>query len=430
MTFPMSSMHKPFKSAYGLQAALLVLVAVALSAGAVRGRPDMFHYKTAHYSIETDISLRFARLVGNHMEEIYREYSRRFQSYGHMTQQFDVAVFRFEKDYLEAVPSRVKGSTGVFVPSKSLLAAHAEDRAAEEVLRTLYHEGFHQFMFHVVSQRCPIWLNEGLAEYFSEATWNGEGFTTGQVPSARLYVVKQAIRDGSHIRFSELLTMERRQWLQNVQTDSHRASLHYSESWSIVHFLIHADGGRYVPMLEQFLREISEGKDQAKAFRSSFGTDLDAFERSWARYVMSLTPSPKFKCRENMEALMVLARLLYRDPRRFESVSTLRRDASSRGRYRWQMTRGTGERITSDDTQKVAQLFRCPYGQEDQELSYLLVRDLRNQMPVLVCNHHPGIIIKAYYKQTPDGALKVQVEEEVRDTVSDDFREAIMAATR
>ncbi len=399
-----------------------------LFAGAAQNRSETFRKRTPHYSIKTDISREFAEVIADHMEEIFKEYSRRFERYGRMREPFDVAVYKREEQYLRVIPPEVRGSTGVFSADDQLLAAHADGRTAEEVFRTLYHEGFHQFMHFVVSRDCPAWLNEGLAEYFSEATWNGQGFTTGQVPTMRLHTVQRAIREGTRIPLRNLCRMGRDQWIQNVRTgDWRRADLYYSQSWSVVHFLIHADNGRYAGILDQFLEELSDREDVEGAFRASFGTDMKAFEKAWANYVMSLRPSAKFRCRDNMEALMLLAQMVYKHSREFESVSDLRRQVLEQGRHRWEIARPTGEKVTSDQSEEVAKQFRCPYGQQGDGISYILVRHLGTHTVMLVCNHHPGIIIKAYYYRGASGTLKIRVEEQVRETVPEDLRRAIAA---
>lgn len=411
-----------------LAAAAVLSVAVVRAPAARSKEPAMFRCETRHYMVETDTSPQFAEVVGRHMEEIFKEYSRRFKDYGRLTTRFDVAVFRTQQGYADRVPPLVQGSTGVFVSAQSLLAAHCENRTPEEVLRTLYHEGFHQFMYCVVSQRCPVWLNEGLAEYFSEATWNGQSFTTGRVPTMRLHTVQQALRDGTYIRLGELFAMEPAQWLQNVRTDARRASLHYSQAWSVAQFLIHANNGAYAAMLDRFVKEISEGRSHDDAFRRCFGTDLAAFEVTWGRYVMSLKPSPEFHCRDNMEAILLLAAMVYKDPREFTSVAELRPRLLSGRAGRWEIIRPTGEKVTSDRRADVADLFRCPFDQGGQRVSYVLVRNLQTGAPMLVCDHHPGVIIKAYYEPAPDGSLRPVVEEEVRETVRPDLIQAIAAA--
>jgi hypothetical protein len=396
----------------------------------------MFSHQTDHYHIETDISARFARLVGMHMEEIFREYSRRFEDYGSARQRFDVAVFRTERAYLDEVPREVAGSVGVFVSSKKLLAAHAENRTPEEVLRTLYHEGWHQFMYEVVAREAPIWVNEGLAEYFSEATWNGESFELGQVPTSRLYTVQQALRDGSYLPILQLVQLDPRTWLQTATTDARRASLQYSEAWSVVHFLIHGDGGRNALLMNEYLRQLSRGKPHERAFDDVFQVDAATFEQLWGNYVMSLQPSPKFRCRDNMEALMLLAGMVYDDVREFDDVGDLRRRVMFTSGRGWAITRPTGERITSEDREVVADLFRCPFDASGHSVSYVVVKQPPDGMPMLVCTHHPGVIIKAYHNREAAGRpnlpgigpRRIMVEEEVRETVDPALAEAIMAA--
>ncbi|MHC4788010.1 MAG: DUF1570 domain-containing protein [Planctomycetota bacterium] len=411
------------------RALLLGLALLALTPPAVAvGSGEEITHETAHYLIETDTTRAFARIVGAHMEAIYKEYSRRFEDYGKVRKRFRVVVRRTKAGYRDLVPARVAGSAGVFVADDELLAAHHEGRTQEEVLRTLYHEGFHQFMYVVVSKESPIWVNEGTAEYFQEATWNGSDFTTGQVPARRLRLLQKALRSGDYIPLPDLFNLTPGQWLQNVSRNSKSAAMHYSEAWSVVHFLVHANGGHYANWLDRYLREIADGEDGEEAFERAFGNDVAAFERAWGQYVLSLQPSPKFRCRANMEALLLLAKLIYDDPRKLEELGDLRRKVLHDRRRRWQLTSPTGETITSEEKDKAAALFRCPFHQGEHGISYVVVRSRRTGLPVLICDHHPGIIIKAYYERRQNGKMAPVVEEQVRETVPDYVRRALSAA--
>ncbi len=408
------------------------MVALASCAAAAGGQgAKIYKESTEHYDVETTIGSHFAEVVGRHMEAIYREYSRRFEEYGEADRKFNVAVFRNEEQYAAHVPAEVRGSTGVFVSRTRLLAAHADGRTGEEVLRTLYHEGFHQFMYELISQRCPIWLNEGLAEYFSEATWNGRDFGVGHVPGSRLYVVQQAVKQGKYVPFAELFSMSSESWLQNIRTDNHRANLVYCQSWSIVHFLLQAENGRYVARMGKLVELISEGNDQEEAFKESFGPgfSLRAFERAWAEYIMSLKPSPKFECRNNMRYIMMLAKSVYGDPTDLRDLEDLRGKVMS-DRISWRIENPYGDVVSSDDRGRVARLFRCPFDEDGHNVSYVIVKSPGSGLPVLVCTHHPGIIIKAYYRPDGEGGLAVEVEEEVRDLLSPAFKRAITAGMR
>jgi hypothetical protein len=158
-----------------------------------------------------------------------------------------------------------------------------------------------------------------------------------------------------------------------------------------------------------------------------FGENLPVFEAAWANHVLSLRPSPKFECRDNMQSIMALAKMAYSDVREFDAVSDLRRLLYTRQQYRWEMVRPSGERLASSDRETVAALFRCPLDNSGATVSHLVVRIPGSNMPMLVCDHHPGIIIKAYFQQERDGT-RVVVEEQVRETVTADLRQAMQQA--
>jgi hypothetical protein len=84
--------------------------------------------------------------------------------------------------------------------------------------------------------------------------------------------------------------------------------------------------------------------------------------------------------------------------------------------------------VSSNDPERVARLFRCPRHTTATGLSYLVLSDKSSGLPVLICTHHPGIIIKAHYRREQNGELKVTVEERVWETVTPESRKAIRAA--
>ena len=75
----------------------------------------------------------------------------------------------------------------------------------------------------------------------------------------------------------------------------------------------------------------------------------------------------------------------------------------------------------------VARLFRCPFSQSANALSYFVVNGPRDGMPLLVCADHPGVLIKAYYVPRPDGGYGVEVEEEVRELSDPALTDAVQS---
>ena len=372
---------------------------------------------TDHYNVITDVSEGFTHLVAQHMEAIYKEYRRKLQGYDLKVHgRFEVRVFARRADYDAAVPAKLKGSRGAFISRSRCLWSFKEGRTDEATFRTLYHEGFHQFMYSCMTLGSPVWVNEGLAEYFGESTWNGRGFSTGQVPGARLRRVQDAIEDRSHIPLRTLFAMENDRWLGNLREDPDRASLQYSEAWSVVHFLLHARGGKYRARLLGYLRNISAGMEQERAFRESFGTKVEPFQRAWAQYVLDLVPSPDDVCRGNMELVAFLALQTYGKPQRFTSIRKLR-DNLLGGRGSWTLTSADGETLSSRDARGVKGLFKCPHDRSDAPISYVLLRNRRAELPELYCTHHSGVVFRAHYVREEDGGYRAVVEQQVKATV-------------
>lgn len=123
----------------------------------------------------------------------------------------------FIREYYPRFPTR----RAFFVESDTRLAVYAQwgDRVAED----LRHEVAHGYL-HAVVMKLPLWLDEGLAEYF-EVTRGQNGFNDTHVVelSARL-------ADGSWDP-----SLER---LEDITSASDMTQLDYAESWAWVHFLL------------------------------------------------------------------------------------------------------------------------------------------------------------------------------------------------
>ena len=412
------------------RSAWLVVAIAALVAGAGPAQ-GMFHtLKTDHYDVATDVSPQFTTLVGRHMEAIYKAYVARLRGYRMRTDaRFTVKVFSWRKDYYASVPPELMGSAGAFVSDLRLLAAFREGRTDEQVFRTLYHEGFHQFLFTCVTRNPPLWVNEGLAEYFFEATWNGTGFTTGQAPIERLHIVKTALRQQDHIPLAVLFAMETESWLHNLRREPTRSSLQYSEAWSVVHFLIHAQGGRHRAKLLKYLRLMSSGGGHGDAFQKSFGTQVGAFEKAWARYVMGLKPGADSVCRNNLDMLAHLALMVYGQPRKFTSLKGLHTRLTD-SRNSWHIESSHGIRIESTDGKAVGRLFRCPRAKGGKRSGYLLVTDPGTGLPVLACLEHRGVVLLARYVPKPGSGYDVRTEQLVQATVPWELARALQSAQK
>jgi hypothetical protein len=149
----------------------------------------------------------------------------------------------------------------------------------------------------------------------------GDRLIIGQSTPRVIESIKQAIADESHIRFYDMLTMTDDQWLQRLSTGD--AAMQYHQAWSMVHFLVYGDGGKYRRPFEAYLKLLNEGVESEQAFIRIFGRDLDAFEARWKAHMAEAVPSAFITAMERIEFLAEGALRLSRDKLAPETMEAL-----------------------------------------------------------------------------------------------------------
>jgi hypothetical protein len=136
-----------------------------------------------------------------------------------------------------------------------------EDR--EEGLRTIFHEYVHVVVSNVTTGM-PIWLNEGLAEYYSTflVTDEGKTATMGALIEPHRYLLNSE----RLLPLADLLALTHDSPLYN---EGQRRGMVYAESWMLVHFLL-SDPGRSKKLAE-YARVTGAGAPAAAAWQQVFG---------------------------------------------------------------------------------------------------------------------------------------------------------------
>jgi hypothetical protein len=153
---------------------------------------------------------------------------------------------------------------------------------------TVQHEAFHQFAQLVITPRLPIWVNEGMAEYFAEGLWTGDRLITGVLPPGRVRRVQKLIADKQLTDFDEMVLMPQAKW--NAEMDIKN----YDQAWSMVHFLVHADDGKYRALFVSFINELARngGVSPKDAWAKRFGANQDAFQKKCSDWWAALGENP------------------------------------------------------------------------------------------------------------------------------------------
>ncbi|MGB7160487.1 MAG: DUF1570 domain-containing protein [Tepidisphaeraceae bacterium] len=266
--------------------AVLLLSALIAHAGA-QTKPaagDLRTYDGPYYVIHTDLDADAAREAEIRMTKMAEEYRARTKDFAKEVRgKLPFYLFKHERDYEAA--GGAAGSAGLFDPNDGRLMAVAGDRPSLRTWYTVQHEGFHQFADAVIGDTLPIWANEGLAEYFGEAVFTGDSFVTGIIPPWRLKRVHETFDAGAFLPLREIMPMSHAEWNRGMSV------ARYDQAWTMVHFLVHGDGGAYRGRFAAFLRDVSRGQAWEQAWLSSLGP-ADGFEAKWRAYWKKLPDDP------------------------------------------------------------------------------------------------------------------------------------------
>lgn len=179
-------------------------------------------------------------------------------------------------------------SNRVFMYEKSRLLQVRPDLALSQAISTVAHEGAHQILHNIgVQERLsiwPMWLSEGLAEFFAPTTF-GKGMKwkgAGQVNDMRMFELEQYVKTHASEKPDGKL-------IEQTVAAARLTSTGYASAWSLTHYL--AKNRR--PEFGVYLRAVSKTEPLEGAldiqppgivpanlvlFRKTFGDKFDDLE--------------------------------------------------------------------------------------------------------------------------------------------------------
>ena len=312
----------------GALAALLVLLASGEWAG---GADRLVTYTSRRYTIHTNLTKQQGRVFADHMDAVFDEYQRRFDQFRPRNRDpMDLYLFRTKQQYVEFLGRLgIDGANtgGIFFvrPDAKGLATWTADRPRSQVFTVLQHEGFHQFAYTYIGSSLPVWVNEGVAQYFEDGIFVRDKMVLGWANARRVEAVKRALQEGSAVDFDQMLAMTNERWHGHVVSGSLDASLMYAQAWSMTYFMIKAKNKKRREAFETYLARLSEGGDPVQIFHDVFGADTAAFRRGWTKFAMNQEPDPLSTAVSRMEFLGQGLQLLHeRKGKRPKSIGALR----------------------------------------------------------------------------------------------------------
>lgn len=142
--------------------------------------------------------------------------------------------------------------------------------------RFLYHEYFHYFAHNNLPE-IPLWLNEGLAEFYSTFRVDGDQAQVGEAIKHH----QQWLSRRPELPLSAFFELDKdsEEYNEGVRTGGF-----YAQSWGLVHYLMAGNQERSLQLMS-FLEALAAGTEEEQAFARAFGADFQALEQELEVYL-------------------------------------------------------------------------------------------------------------------------------------------------
>ena len=170
--------------------------------------------------------------------------------------------------------------SGLFLGRQDVNYIAIAGDSGDDGLRVVFHEYAHLIISNV-GRNIPIWLNEGLAEYYSayEVRNGGREAVLGRAIAPHLNVLNST----TLLPLDQLLKVSHDSPLYN---EGDRRSVFYAQSWALTHMLLLGEPQR-APQLAQYLVKLGEGVPAGDAWQQIFGADQ--IQKDLHRYIRQPT---------------------------------------------------------------------------------------------------------------------------------------------
>lgn len=191
-------------------------------------------------------------------------------------------IYANRDDYLADTDEGMEWSAAYWNPLRRELVAYLPEGGEEELVRTIRHEAFHQYLSYASSMlSASPWLNEGYAQYFEDE--DSTDWKLGEVGSDRI------------TQFADLIpAIIGYDYAQFYSGGAATRQLNYRIAWSIAVFLEKgAPKIRFEPfasLKRDYMNALLKTRDMRKATAAAFASKerLDLFIREWKKFWINM----------------------------------------------------------------------------------------------------------------------------------------------
>jgi tetratricopeptide (TPR) repeat protein len=259
----------------------IVLACLSVPAFSSDPNPHWLQVQSPHFTVLTDSNEKQARRVAGQLEQMRAVFHILFPNATDPGSPIIVVALRDKKGFqaLEPAAYLAKGQldlAGLFLstPDKNYVLLRL-DAEGEHPFATVYHEYTHIMLSK--NPWLPLWLNEGLAEFYQNTDIHDKQVLLGQ-PSENdiLY-----LRDNRLLPLTTLLKVDHS---SPYYHEEQKGSVFYAESWALTHYIEVTDREKNITRMVDYVKLLAQQEDPVTAAQHAFG-DLNQLQRSLESYI-------------------------------------------------------------------------------------------------------------------------------------------------
>jgi len=262
----------------------LFLLLLAARLASARDKPENWlEVRSQHFTVLANSNEKTARRIADQFERMRSVFH---VALPHLSldngSPIIVLAIRYEGDFraLEPKAYLAKGQLkvgGVFLraPEKNYVLMRV-DAEGEHPYAVIYHEYTH-FLLGKAAEWMPLWLNEGLAEFYENTDIHEKDVALGQASPGNL----QLLRKNQLLPLATLFTVDAS---SPYYHEENRGSIFYAESWALTHYLEIKDIQEKTRRVPDYTELLMQKVDPVTAATRAFG-DLKKLQLNLEIYV-------------------------------------------------------------------------------------------------------------------------------------------------
>lgn len=245
-----------------------LLLACLAAPAAHAAAPAWFEIRSQHFTLVTDGGDKDGRHILDQLERMRWAFATMFPKANvDPAAPIVVVAVKNEKEFQTLEPADYLGKGmahlgGYFLkaPDKNYILLRM-DTEGPHPYSVIYHEYTH---LELGTEGMPVWLNEGLAQYFENTEFRDKDVLLGEPDPGLLQVLKQ----NSMIPLDTLFRVDAN---SPYYHEEQKVSVFYPESWALTHLLMSEDFQDHINRIGNYLNLVNQHVDPVTAAQQAFG---------------------------------------------------------------------------------------------------------------------------------------------------------------